>query len=922
MEIILKELLEKDDKIISCDEKFLINEIKLVDDLDQIILDLQQKNLIYENVIMTKGFIFPIPKVNQIISVKKISLKYDQEFELKLFIEGNIDKNSGKPKIMEVKKNFSFNSQNILKTISELTNIPIPVINSTIFKIERILDDRTANIFSILDSNIYSIELKGNQLDKYNSNDFIWICNYEVEQNKIKLNKMTTLEKLDDEKLINYLDRAKMKKNILFEVIDIDEENIVLVNDKIFKINKNNEVIKNKNIYSCSTIIISNYTVKNNNEIEIIDKSFIYQFKREFYYIENILINLISVLELHFLDYNKDYNKFDCISCDLFKNDKIISKEIEYIIFDSVTSKKYEFYPINLTLSNSKNKNLKITFSFYLYPALLNKINVFLNTQKEKTYFFEYLFYNLTDDLEDVTKEIIVDDKQYHITCYDSFGSKNRKRISIMNIPFQKMEVSENEKLNGNSFQICELIQNDIHKIIGIYDIFYEFKDSENQNNCFDKYFEDFGDIYDKMKLSYSLELENIMTALKNKMKEYNEIKFVDDLTDTNNFSKLMTLSQFKTWFGLIICKYVNKYKDNDNYIKKIIKEVHIMLDDIINENLKYNDIIRILIFTLKEKIDKKSNIELIFISKLNKNSPFALAYKFNKCQIQEMNEFSALFQAYLQLDSYVAFNYIHTKQTHTFSLELNFMVKYQLLSTYDDFVFVKREKSDEYALIDYETKITVINITRSFGENFDVYDEINDLNIAKNYAFPLSLHFMHEKSGHYKYSLKNKGFECPCIYYRGLKIEFEVSHFYKEKKVYGESGIIIENFICKDKFIIHELSSNFIFGEFLEKEYFNGKDFTKLINAVTLKLNKCQSVNDKQKSSSNRINADKIEKFNESQELLNLSPFIKVGDVELNINRIEKNINMSKEEKQKIDKQNLLDKINKIKNLKKKKGY
>ena len=138
MEIILKELLEKDDKIISCYEKFLINEIKLVDDLDQIILDLQQNNSIYENVIMTKGLIFPIPKVNQIISVKKISLKYDQEFKLKLFIEGNIDKNSEKPKIMEVKKNFSFNSQNILKTISELTNIPIPVINSTIFKIERI----------------------------------------------------------------------------------------------------------------------------------------------------------------------------------------------------------------------------------------------------------------------------------------------------------------------------------------------------------------------------------------------------------------------------------------------------------------------------------------------------------------------------------------------------------------------------------------------------------------------------------------------------------------------------------------------------------------------------------------------------------------------------------------------------------------
>ena len=39
-----------------------------------------------------------------------------------------------------------------------------------------------------------------------------------------------------------------------------------------------------------------------------------------------------------------------------------------------------------------------------------------------------------------------------------------------MNIPYQKIEIQENELIN-NSIQVCELIKNDIHKIAGIYDI-------------------------------------------------------------------------------------------------------------------------------------------------------------------------------------------------------------------------------------------------------------------------------------------------------------------------------------------------------------------------------------------------------------------------------------------------------------------
>ena len=78
---------------------------------------------------------------------------------------------------------------------------------------------------------------------------------------------------------------------------------------------------------------------------------------------------------------------------------------------------------------------------------------------------------------------------------------------------------------------------------------------------------------------------------------------------------------------------------------------------DIKDVEITYIDIIRILVYTLNKRIVKKANVELVFISKLKKNSPYVLAYEFNKHQIEILNEYSALFQAYLQFDSYIAYN-------------------------------------------------------------------------------------------------------------------------------------------------------------------------------------------------------------------------------------------------------------------------
>ena len=221
------------------------------------------------------------------------------------------------------------------------------------------------------------------------------------------------------------------------------------------------------------------------------------------------------------------------------------------------------------------------------------------------------------------------------------------------------------------------------------------------------------------------------------------------------------------------------------------------------------------------------------------------MAYNFNKSQIMNLNEFSTLFQAYLQKDSYQAFNYIHSEQSHTFSLELPFMIKTQLLFTYDEFFFITKTEDNKYASIDVKTRITTINELNTLRIDYKENLVIKNLEDAKNYAFPISIDFMHEKGGHYKYSLKNHKDTVPVIYYRGLKAEIEVNSINKEVNILnGESGGIIENFICKDKYILDALITKHIFGEFLDKKYFEGKDFKLLINGVKEKLKKYSEKN------------------------------------------------------------------------------
>lgn len=938
MDKIITNLLQKYTKTMKINEKFLVKRIELRNELDQIRLDLQQKNIEYKGLVMDKGDTFPIPMLNDILSVEKIYFKYSQQFQYKLYIKGKVDNENEKPKFdNEIIKYYSFEYSDIFDTLSTFTKTIVFKNNSSIFRIMDIYlmnDNYKAKIKDISNSKVYQLNLNREQFGIFKIDDFLWIYNYELNKDVCLGNTLTIFEILNEEKLINLLDCYFYNENIsLFEVIDIDDDKIILIDtrEKIYEINNFQNYIKSYQIKFCSLLIIANYIIQKNDKIELTEHSFIYKFDDNSYYLQNIEINSYAVIKLIFLDYIKDNNKFNKISYEF--GEKEIENETEYVIISSLIDKKYDYYPFELTLSNSdENKNIiPITFTIYLYQSLLIKINTFLNTNSPKTYFYEFFYYNINDNLGTIEKKISINNKEYNINTSDSFGSLNRKRISIMNIPYQEIEVEE-EDLTENSIQICELIKGNIHKIIGIYNIIPFKINNEQSSDYLDIFYQSVGDIYD-MLINYDIKDYNkIENSLFKKLNfiNFQKIKEMDgiDLLKINSFENKMTLSQFKTRVGLIICLYLNNNMKNHTIIIKIIKEAADILFQIKEEKFEYNEIIRILLFTLEEKITKNSsnNLELKVVSKLNPNSPYAIAYNFNKEQINNLNEFNALFQAYLQLDSYQSYNYIFSRITHNFSLEMIFMLKYQLLSTYDKFFYIKRKKGDEFAYLDSKTKITVINEYTSFGKTFkedEIVKDTKDTKRIKDYAMPLSLHFMHENGGHNKFDLKNDDYYPSSVFFRGLNIEIEVFYnSFKDGIMFGESGIMIEKFISTDKHIIHILSTKFIFGEFLSEEYFNQKDFKKLINDVKQKIRALNVEKDDEKendeiqisnqSQKNYIIDKKVEESNE-----NIS-YIQVGDMFLDINNLKRNALISNQEHKLLFKEYLSKRKKKLDSLRK----
>ena len=892
----LNKLLDSLNKRMKINDKFLVGYVELEDDLDLIKLNLLNDGIEYQGIVMEKGLTYPIPKKGDIICAKTIYLKYNELFQFQVYIEGNVSDEKKEIIMEKVVGVFSFEKNYIFNTLSNISNIKIDDSKSTIFIVENIFKN-FAEVKSLSDSKKYSLEFKQDLFDKFKVKSFLWMNAHKFQDNNVIANKLTTFEFLNDEQIARILNIMIFKNLSIFKVIDIDKDYIVVmnINYKVLNINKNNNKLKTLNIELCELLIISNY-IQENDEIGLFEESFVYKLGQEFHYLD-IDINSKAILKLYFLDYNIKGNKYDTIIIPKDNAKTIISNKEEYLVVSNEYQKIYEYFPCKIILGNNRNEKIEpITFTIFIYNGLLNKINTFLNTNCSSTYFYEYLYYNITQPLGEIGKKITMNNSEYNITIYDNFSSENRKRICLLNIPYQNMKIQEKLFFN-NSIQVNELILNNEHEILCINDISSVEIKKPHLNSFFNQYYPNFGDIYDQIMICNAVNMENIIKILNKKISKFNEIEFEYDYNDINSFDNILTQSQFKTWFGLIVCYYMNLFANKQ---MRVLSQIVYIFSLIFRQNLNYFDFIRIFSFLSKEIImsnDYATN--LIMVNQLDELSPYLISYQFNKELINDLHEYHPYFQAYLQFDSFKAYNYIHNKKSYTFSLKMIFMIKHKLLSAYEDFFIVKNKSSKELAYEDCVTKITVINEASIYEDNQKDIHKIDNITEARNYAVPMIINFFREKSGHYKFMIKNEETSSPVIYFKGLRTLLEI--FDSNNKYGGETGKIILNFICEDSKIIDELSTHFIYGQLLQKLYFSGNENV-LKNAV-IKIYEA--------------NMEKNGDNNNNKNNLELPRFRLYGCLMINENSIEKKAMIPKEKKEEIDKKNYNEKLNEFKKMK-----
>ena len=321
----------------------------------------------------------------------------------------------------------------------------------------------------------------------------------------------------------------------------------------------------------------------------------------------------------------------------------------------------------------------------------------------------------------------------------------------------------------------------------------------------------------------------------------------------------------------------LSDFYDIHSFIKKIEK---------IKNQFSNNQILRIFSYFMKRTIGEKVKTNLFVLSNLTKDShsPYYLAIKFNLEEIDNMNEYSKIFQGYLQKDSFILYNYQKKAYSYSLSIEPLFIVKYHLRSTYEGFFFTENIINDKLAWKDKYLNVIVINDLNLLEKS--KYNEIlyvEDENDSKHHAFGISMILRHESnSKKEKYSP---------IYYCDNGETKEIR--YKENNIFkGEDGLMIESLILDDLNLIISLVKDFIYGNLLEVKYFIGKDFSefekKILQIRKDNENYFRALNEGKKSNEQN-NYDEIKRRS-----LKTGTF-EYGDQFYRIEMIEKMISLAK---------------------------
>ena len=732
--------------------------------------------------------------------------------------------------------------------------------------------------------------------NKLKNDSLIFIENYLLDKNNISFNYVTLFNMIKLEYLDEYF-KKKFKldyknKNIIYykinsknvynfallKIIDIQDEYILGIDYflNIYKIFKNTEKIKDiQDVYTI--LFIKDFSTSIEDSFFLLslkENSYVYIFDNNFC---DLFLNDLTVLNLNFIDFNDDLktNYFNQIGFDTDNFSFEISKKYENIILIQKFNFNNNFYPFSIKLINNKEIH---SFQFILYFGLLNNINCLVNYFGKETYGYEYFYFNFTYDLPEF-QSIQIEKKKYLIEKSDHFNSKARKRFILLNYydientKIYKDKIIEKKKKQDEKINKQEENKGKNDIIMNVYDL-KDFLDDEDEIishdsilYCFfyEKEKKKLLGIYEIKEINNNIPIQKDNLKLKKEYKIfYNFLKIMGDINIDVEKKEEYLKSIKKYNNDLDIKQLVNNYDidfsniNYENYLifiniclfyyynqtpskNYLIREFKSKFELLKKSNISYNIKIRIMRFICREIIiNGNRNMNLLLMDDLENDSSYKIAINYNINMINNLNEKSKLYIPFLQLDSYILYNYFINSYSYTLSLEPLILTKKHLLSSYDNFIFTYKEKEkDNFITLAFQhtyNDVTAINEFGLFPSN-NIYDSY--MIKGNNYAVPISLELLHERNGHSKKSQKNKRNLTPLYFYTKKKI-IRADKDYQElddltKQPKGEAGLLVEYFIrYKKKSLIKELKYNCTLGNIIKNtNLFIGKNFKELANEV-----------------------------------------------------------------------------------------
>jgi hypothetical protein len=255
-----------------------------------------------------------------------------------------------------------------------------------------------------------------------------------------------------------------------------------------------------------------------------------------------------------------------------------------------------------------------------------------------------------------------------------------------------------------------------------------------------------------------------------------------------------------------------------------------------------------------------------MIVEKLNENNSYRKALSFVKDIINNLTEDSRLFEIFLYLDSNAIENLFEKNEVTFEYFQDNYGRKKKIeykkhpteygtnMSTVDEVKnhllklmprYIVRINSDLKFTASYDdkTKIMIINEKKLFNSNSVLLTDLfENIKYNERYVLPISIEILHELCGHGKKRLINDH-EGSTEEYRDSKCDYKRCNVLKkvddQKEIkYPESGVVLENYISRNKKIIRWLKKVQRKTEEIKKvidfKLWVDKDFTRLENMIT----------------------------------------------------------------------------------------